>query len=114
MKITILLVICSSLTLAQECPEYPPTECSPGDMHCYGSYGPDGCLMPDTCEPKRYGNDGYPCAGNCPVTCAPDETHCPGTYDYNGCQMADTCEPPRYDNDGNECSVNCPISCENS
>ena len=96
MKITILLVICSSLAFAQDCPEHPPMECSPAENWCSGGYDYlSGCQLPDTCEPKRYGNrepgyssaviiffrygnDGYPCAGNCPVTCAPDETHCPG------------------------------------
>ena len=57
MKITILLLICSSLALAQDCPEHPPMECSPAENWCSGGYDYlSGCQLPDTCEPKRYGN----------------------------------------------------------
>merc|ERR1712156_625062 len=109
MKVAFVVVIFSSLALAQDCPVVTPIVCGPDDMTCGGGVDANGCPIVDTCM----GGATDVCPAVCPVPCPADHMHCGGGMDPNGCPMPDTCMPMTgpIGNDGNACPVACPIVC---
>ena len=97
-------------TLAFACPSWDPVNCGPDELLCPGSVDPEGCAMPDFCEP----NTGFEnCPGICPTMCPPDKIQCWGGFDSNGCLKPDTCIPLEgpIGNNGNACISTCPMVC---
>jgi len=83
-----------------ECANHCPMKCGENDMMCPGKMDPNGCKMPDTCNPGKF----------CPANCDWEkEMTCAGTLDPKTGEptTADYCIPNKV----GECINHCPMPC---
>merc|ERR1711992_36334 len=101
-----------------DCPKESvcPCCCAENEICCDQGIGPDGCKIPEKCEPKMPECLITHCECIPGLTCEVGEICCPGHKDDKGCFEAPVCKDcgvkTKGEEAGCECDCFCPASCE--